>query len=120
MVSGRQVVVRPEQYQAWLEETPPDIVLDHMEFTACLYPGAPDREGEDGVTIVWSDKSANDWAEHYSDLPTAVARLAALIRSVETYTGFRDGPEGFVRWSEIFLGRACSPTPQPEIPSGLG
>lgn len=118
MTAGRELVVR-ETLLDFLDDSEPAIVFVHPEFAAKVIPGAPDRDGENGATLFWTDGVANDWAEHYSDLSTAVARFAVLLRCVENNEFFRDSAEGFVRWSDNFFQRTVSSTPQPTIPGGL-
>lgn len=101
-VLGSEILTRDERWEQWLRETPPEITLEWHPFTAQILLGRFDREGEDGATLIWSD-GPDEWAEHYSDLATAVCRLAALIRVADEQVFFKNGAQDFVRWSENFF-----------------
>lgn len=116
MTTGRTLTITDAFFE-WADETPPEVTLLRPGYLARVLPGAHDREGEDGFTLVWTDGVINWWAEHFSDLATAIARLAALERGVSQDEFFRDGPEGFVRWSENFFDRCIS---KPTIPEQGG
>lgn len=115
---GRELVLR-DGWEEWYAETEPLLTFIHIDYAAKVLPGAPDREGEPGATLYWTDGVTGQWAEHYKDAPTAVARLAALMRCAESGEFFRDGPDGFVRWSDNFFRQTVCTTPQPTIPGGV-
>lgn len=117
-MTGR-TVLRFDDVEAWRSEEPPALTYETRLFLAEIRQGAPDRELPEGATLWWTDGVANEWAEHYPDVPTAILRLAALIRCVEEDVFFKDQPEGFLRWSENFFNQTVSSTPQPNMTGGI-
>lgn len=118
MTYGRELVPLATLMEPFFAETEPLLSYRHQGehyFEVQIFPGAPDREGEEGVMLYWHDGVTGEWAEHYSDLATAVARLAALIKCVETDEFFKDGPQGFVRWSDNFFTQTVRSAPQPNV-----
>lgn len=73
--------------------------------TEFLYLGLDDvairvAEQPDGTgTLWWTDGVANDWAETYKDVATAVLRLAVLLacRQTDWVAGFATDPAEFAR-----------------------
>jgi hypothetical protein len=120
-ITGRSLILQ-EGFLEWLSEQPPIIVLHQSDYEATIVAGSPDRDGDRGYTLTWHDGVINEWAEHFTDLATALARLAALERAVQRQQFFRDGPEYFVRWSENFFNQSVSdpnlPVVFPEQPEG--
>lgn len=100
-----------DAFGEWRRETPPILVLSHatadIDFEAAILPGGHNR-GENGATLYWFDGVVNEWAEWYSDLPTAMVRLAALLKCAEGIGTFRDQPEGFTRWADNFFERTVT------------
>lgn len=109
-ITGRSLVLR-EGFMEWLDEQPPIIALNQPDYGAVIVAGSPDRDGDQGYTLTWHDGVINEWAEHFTDLATAIARLAALERGVQRQDFFRDGPEYFVRWSENFFNQTIRVAP---------
>jgi hypothetical protein len=122
VIEGRDVAIRAG-WQEWFGDTEPLLSFngqeDGLDYVVCVLPGAPDR-GEEfyGFTLYWNDGVVNEWAEHFNDLGTAVARLAALVRGASRGQFFADGPIGFVRWSENFFRQTLAPAPKPITPGG--
>lgn len=113
VIEGRDVAIQ-EGFVEWTQSGPTVLCMDGDGFRATIYPGAPDRgEQNYGYTLHWEDQVINEWAEHYSDLGTTIARLAALVRGAEEEAMFQDGPIGFVRWSENFFRQTITPSRLP-------
>lgn len=113
MTKGREILASAWFDEEWLAQTTTVISYSNDEFAAKIALGAPDRDYEDGATLFWTDFVANDWTEHYSDLGTAVARLAVLIKSVEEGEYFSADAPGFVRWSDNLFTQTITRTPKP-------
>lgn len=119
MSEGKELNPGREDFIAWNAESPalmtlivPDLGSAQSQFQ--LFSGAPHTEA--GVTLHWTDLIVNEWAEWYSDMGTALARMACLARSCDQGWDlyFNDGPEGFVRWSENLFNQAlCNTTRLP-------
>ena len=109
-IEGRTLVVRDELLE-WEKETQPALTFDGDGFKAAILPGSYFDIGEVGVTLIYRDPVVT-WAEYYTDLPTAMARLAAWQRARERHEMFRDDPYGFIRWSEQFFDRTTTATPR--------
>lgn len=101
-------------FHDWKSQQPEAVVHKDDEFEAHVIPGYPGMEGDGGAVLWWTDHVINEWAEWFPDFPTALVRLAALIRCVETEEFFKDGPGGFVRWSENFFTQTVS-APRPSL-----
>ena len=67
--------------------------LNRPHVGATVYRGSPDTATDDafgeGFTLHWTDYVANDWAETYDDVATAVLRMG-LIAACENGGTFTD------------------------------
>ena len=109
-IEGRDVAIK-EGFLDWRLETPPVLTFSAPEgYIVHVYPGAPDRnEQHYGFTVWWADGELHEWAEHYSDLGTSIARVAAIARGANEDLQFADGPIYFTRWSENFFRQTLTP-----------
>lgn len=127
MTTAREFTTLREEFHTWLTDTAPLVRVSLWEVNpegpstmpdayAAVLPGAYDEEGEAGATVYAFDGVINDWAEWYSDLSAAFARLAAVVRCYEDPEGltmFKDGAHGFVRWSTNFFNQSTTGEPRP-------
>lgn len=104
---GSTIHVRDDRWDEWFSETPADVSIEGPAFEALVIPGRYDQAGEYGATLWWRN-SHGDWAEHYSDSATALARLAVLIRAQQTGKLFADSAHGFVRWSDHLFNQSLT------------
>lgn len=80
-------------FMEWWDTSTRILSLRRDDYGAEVLAGAPDTP--EGFTLYWTDYVANDWAEHFSDLATALARLACLERGSATEAFFTYDPEEF-------------------------
>jgi hypothetical protein len=103
-IEGRDVAIKPG-FEEWRLEQPALLQFTGPEgYFVHIYEGAPDRdEHHYGFTMYWHDGVANEWAEHFNDLGTTIARVAALAHGAARDMMFKDGPVYFTRWSDNFF-----------------
>lgn len=116
---AREIATLDDAFHEWKDGNPPVVAtVAHDEFSASVIPGSPlgdGRGGEDGAVLYWTDGVVNEWAEWYEAMPTAVARLAALVACADGEHFFKDGPDGFTRWSNNFFNQTVTDNPMPNF-----
>lgn len=119
MSEGKELHPGRQDFIDWQAEAPPLFqfilpVEGSPSSEVTIYAGGPHTES--GVTLHWHDLVINEWAEWYSDMGTALVRMACLARSCDHDWDlfFNDGPEGFVRWSENLFNQALT---KPRLPT---
>lgn len=102
---------------AWVERQGEPLVTHKGDsYGAVILPGNPAWSSQDdypaaggGFTLYWHDYVVNEWAEWFPDLPTAIARLAALAYAVEANEFFAREPADFFVLAEYMFERTMTP-----------